>query len=105
MTRSYGRCAVASNPACWHAGRVKVTFDLDPELYRSVRVEAARSDRSIRDVVAAALRLWLDHLEDAEDRASAADALVEYERDGGQAAADFFESLAAETRAEYGADD
>ena len=84
---------------------MKVTFDLDQELYRSVRVEAARSDRSIRDVVADALRLWLDHVEEAEDRGSAADALVEYERDGGTAAADFFETLAAETRAEYGAGD
>jgi hypothetical protein len=81
---------------------MKVTFDLDPELYRSVRVEAARSDRSIRDVVAEALNLWLEQLEEGEDRASAAEALAEYERDGGTAAADFFDSLAAETRAEYG---
>ena len=83
---------------------MKVTFDLDPELYRSVRVEAARSDRSIRDVVAEALGLWLERLEETEDRASAADALAEYERDGGTAAAAFFDSLAAETRAEYGSD-
>ena len=83
---------------------MKVTFDLDPELYRSVRVEAARSDRSIRDVVAEALGLWLDQAEESEDRASAGEALAEYERDGGIAAADFFDSLAAETRAEYGSD-
>ena len=81
---------------------MKVTFDLDPELYRSVKVEAARSDRSVRDIVAAALQAWLDGVEDDEDRASAAEALAEYERDGGTAAADFFASLAAETRAEYG---
>ena len=59
---------------------------------------------SIRDVVAEALGLWLDQLEETEDRASAAEALAEYERDGGTAAADFFDSLAAETRAEYGSD-
>ena len=84
-------------------GRMKVTFDLDPDLYRSVKVEAARSDRSVRDVVAEALESWLQHLEDDEDRTSAAEAMAEYQRDGGTAAADFFESLAAETRAEYGA--
>ena len=83
---------------------MKVTFDLDPELYRSVRVEAARSDRNIRDVVAEALGLWLEQGEETEDRASAAEALAEYERDGGTAATEFFDSLAAETRAEYGSD-
>ena len=84
---------------------MKVTFDIDPDLYRSVRVEAARADRSIRDVVAEALAGWLEAREDDEDRASAADALAEYERDGGAAAADVFEHLAAETRAEYGSGD
>ena len=84
---------------------MKVTFDIDPDLYRSVKVEAARTDRSIRDVVAEALAGWLEHREDDEDRASAADALAEYEREGGTAAADFFEHLAAETRAEYGSRD
>ena len=84
---------------------MKVTFDIDPDLYRSVKVEAARTDRSIRDVVAEALAGWLEVREDDEDRASAADALAEYERDGGTAAADFFEHLAAEARAEYGSRD
>ena len=84
---------------------MKVTFDIDPDLYRSVRVEAARTDRSIRDVVAEALAGWLELREDDEDRASAADALAEYEREGGTAAADFFEHLAAEARAEYGSRD
>ena len=84
---------------------MKVTFDIDPDLYRSVKVEAARTDRSIRDVVAEALAGWLEVREDDEDRASAADALAEYEREGGTAAADFFEHLAAEARAEYGSRD
>jgi len=84
---------------------MKVTFDIDPGLYRSVKVEAARTDRSIRDVVAEALAGWLEVREDDEDRASAADALAEYEREGGTAAADFFEHLAAEARAEYGSRD
>ena len=81
---------------------MKVTFDLDAELYRAVKVEAARSDRSGRDVVAEALDAWLERREADEDRASAAAALEEYRRDGGTAAATFFEHLAAEARAEYG---
>ena len=81
---------------------MKVTFDLDPDLYRSLKVEAARADRSLRDIVADAIGSWLERREDDEDRASAAAALDEYERDGGTAAAEFFEHLAAEARAEYG---
>lgn len=81
---------------------MKVTLDLDPDLYRTLRVEAARSDRSVRDVVADALTAWVERREDEEDRSSAAAALEEYRRDGGTSAAEFFEHLAAETRAEYG---
>lgn len=81
---------------------MKVTIDLDPELYRAVKVEAARSDRSVRDVVDEALARWLEATEAAEDRASAEAALAEYRRDGGESAAAFFGSLAAETKAVYG---
>jgi plasmid stability protein len=83
---------------------MKVTFDLDPDLYRSLKVEAARADRSVRDVVAEAIDLWLVRREEDEDRTSASEALAEYERDGGTAATEFFEHLAAEARAEYGSD-
>jgi len=83
---------------------MKVTFDLDPDLYRTLKVEAARADRSMRDVVGDAIAAWLQHREEDEDRASAAAALEEYQRDGGTAAAAFFEHLAAEARAEYGSD-
>jgi hypothetical protein len=82
---------------------MKITLDVDAELYRAVRVEAARADRSVRDVIAEAMTDWLDRAEEAEDVASAAEALEEYRRDGGTAAADFFEHLAAEAKAEYGA--
>lgn len=88
-----------------HAGMLvlmKITLDVDAALYRAVRVEAARADRSVRDVVAEAMAAWLERAEEAEDRASAAEALEEYRRDGGMAAADFFEHLAAEAKAEYG---
>lgn len=83
---------------------MKVTFDLDADLYRTLKVEAARTDRSVRDVVAEAIAGWLERQEEAEDRASAAEALDEYRRDGGTAAATFFEHLAAEARAEYGSE-
>jgi hypothetical protein len=81
---------------------MKITVDLDPELYRAVKVEAARADRSIRDVLADAISAWLERLEDAEDRDSAAAALEEYRRDGGAAAEAFFQHLAAEAQASYG---
>jgi plasmid stability protein len=77
-------------------------MDLPDELYRAVKVEAARSDRSVREIVDEALEAWLAAVEEAEDRASAADALAEYRRDGGQSADAFFGSLAAETKAAYG---
>ena len=83
---------------------MKATFDLDDELYRAIRVEAARTDRPVREVVAEALEAWLAQAEDAEDRRSAADALAEYRRDGGAAAEEWFGRLAAETRATYGSD-
>ena len=83
---------------------MKVTIDISGELYRAVKVEAARTDRSVRDIVDEALAAWLSGAEDAEDRASAAEALAEYGRDGGATAEAFFGSLAAETRAAYGPD-
>jgi Arc/MetJ-type ribon-helix-helix transcriptional regulator len=81
---------------------MKITVDLEADLYRALKVEAARADRSLRDVIGEALKAWLERAEDEEDRASAEDALTEYRRDGGVAAAEFFERLAAETRAVYG---
>ena len=83
---------------------MKVTIDLDGELYRAVKVEAARSDRSVRDIVDEALAAWLEAAEDLEDRASAQDALDEYRRIGGEAAGSVFGTLAAETQATYGTD-
>lgn len=84
---------------------MKVTIDLDADLYRAVKVEAARADRSVRDIVDEALEAWLETAETKEDRASAEAALVEYRRDGGESAGSFFGSLAAETKATYGPDE
>ncbi len=84
---------------------MKVTIDLDSDIYRAIKVEAARGDRSVREIVDEALAAWLDAAEDREDRVSAAEALAEYRRDGGVDAEAFFATLAAETKATYGDDD
>jgi plasmid stability protein len=84
---------------------MKVTIDLDADLYRAIKIEAARSDRSVRDIVDEAIEAWLAAAEEAEDRASAAEALVEYRRDGGVSAKAFLGTLAAETKAAYGTDE
>ena len=81
---------------------MKITVDLDEQLYRAVKVEAARSDRSVRDAVAEALERWLQDQEDEEDIRLSNEALAEYERDGGVAAAEFYRHLAAEAEAKYG---
>jgi plasmid stability protein len=83
---------------------MKVTIDVPDELYRAVKVEAARTDRSVREIVDEALEAWLTAAEESEDRASAEAALAEYRRDGGEAADSFFGSLAAETKATYDPD-
>jgi hypothetical protein len=85
--------------------RMKVTIDLSEDLYRAVKVEAARSDRSVRELVDEAIGAWLEAAEDREDRASADAALEEYRRDGGEAAEAFLGTLAAETAATYGTDE
>jgi plasmid stability protein len=84
---------------------MKATFDLDDDLYRAIKVEAARLDRSVREIVDEALEAWLARAEDAEDIASAKVALEEYRRDGGVAAEAWFVERAAETRATYAPDE
>jgi hypothetical protein len=82
---------------------MKVTFALeDAELYRDIKVESARSGRSVREIVEEALREWLERHEDAEDAAAAAVALKEYQREGGVGAAVAFDHIAAEVRERYG---
>ncbi len=83
---------------------MKVTVDLDADLYRAIKVEAARSDRSVRDIMDSTLEAWLVAAEDREDRDSAVSAMAEYHRDGGSSAETVFGTLAAETKATYGSD-
>jgi predicted DNA-binding protein len=84
---------------------VKATFDLNAELYRAIKVEAARSDRSVKDIVEEALERWIEALEDAEDIAASDLAMAEYERDGGVSAEEVFAKLAAEHKAAYGSNE
>jgi hypothetical protein len=82
---------------------MKVTFALeDPDLYRDIKVESARSGRSVREIVEEALREWLERHEEGEDREAAAAALEEYRREGGVDAATHFRHLAAEVHERYG---
>jgi plasmid stability protein len=83
---------------------MKATFDLDQDLYRALKVEAARGDRSVREIVEEALEAWLARAEESEDRDSAQAALAEYARDGGASAEAWFETAAAEAKATYDAD-
>jgi predicted transcriptional regulator len=83
---------------------VKVTFELDDELYRAIKVEAARTDRNVRELIEEALGQWLARVEDAEDLESAGAALEEYQRDGGVSAESWFARVAAETKATYAPD-
>jgi hypothetical protein len=83
---------------------MKATFDIDSELYRALKVEAARADRSVREVVEEAIEAWLARAEELEDRESADAALEEYRRDGGASAEHWFVRQAAETKATYGSE-
>lgn len=84
---------------------MKATIDLDGDIYRAIKVEAARLDRSVREIVDEALEAWLARHEDEEDLASASAALEEYRRDGGEAAESWFAARAAEARATYESDE
>jgi len=84
---------------------MKVTIAFrDDELYRSIKVIAARSGRQIRDVVEEALAEWLETRETAEDIAVSRDAIAAFERGEGIDAKAFFEKMVAEGRVEYSPD-
>ena len=80
---------------------MKTTLDIDADLYRAIKVEAARSDRALREIVEEALERWLEAVEDAEDVTASDAAMAEYEKDGGIDAREVFGKLAAEHAAAY----
>jgi predicted transcriptional regulator len=63
------------------AKRMTVVFD-DEELYTALKVEAARRHVPAKDIVAEALREWIQLQEDLEDRQIAEERIAEYERTG-----------------------
>ena len=83
---------------------MKVTIDLDADLYRSLKVEAARGDRSVRDVIAEALAQWLDRREDEETAHRRRRLSPNADATEAPTAAEAFAKLAAETKAEYGSE-
>jgi len=74
----------------------KLTVMLEDELYTATKVEAARHNRILRDVVAEAITEWLEVQEDLELGKLADEAMAEYEEKGGIEAHEFFRQLREE---------
>ena len=76
--------------------RMTVIFE-DEELYTALKVEAARKGRHAKDIVAEAVREWLETKEDEELRADLEEARQEWERQGGVDAGESFRDLNADS--------
>ena len=72
--------------------RMTVIFE-DEALYTALKVEAARKGRHAKDIVAEAVREWLEAREDEELRAGLEEARHEWEREGGVEAGEFFQDF------------
>lgn len=72
--------------------RMTVVFD-DDELYRALKVEAARQGCAAKDIVSEAVRDWLEAHEDAELSEEIEAARQEWEAHGGVEAGEFFRDL------------
>ena len=79
--------------------RMTLVFD-DEELYTTLKIEAVRRRRPAKDLVAEALREWLETQEDAEVLPEIEEARAEWEEKGGIEAGEFFRQLAEEERAQ-----
>lgn len=91
---------------CWHACYMKFTVSLeDDSLYVFLKIEAARSGRTVKELVEVAIKEWVERLEDEEDAREVAKSVAEYEREGGVEFGEFLRTMAAEVRAAYGADE
>ena len=69
--------------------RMTVVFD-DEDLYPELKVEAVRSGRYAKDIVAQAVREWLESKEDQELRAGLEDSRKEWRSQGGVEVGQFF---------------
>ena len=74
--------------------RMTVVFD-DEELYTALKVEAARRGWHAKDIVAEAVREWLEDKEDQELRSGLEEARAEWEDRGGVEAIEFFQNIRA----------
>lgn len=74
-----------------------VVFD-DEELYTALKVEAARSGRHAKDILAQALHEWLEAHEDEQLRRVLAESRDEWQREGGVEAAKFFRKLSRDAK-------
>ena len=71
------------------AKRMTVVFD-DEALYTDLKVAAARSGLHAKDIVAEAIRNWLETKEDEDLRQDLDEARREWETRGGVEAGEFF---------------
>lgn len=75
--------------------RMTIVFD-DEKLYTAVKVEAARKGRHAKDIVAEAVREWLEIQEDRELSVGLDEAIEEWEREGGVEIDEFHRQLKSE---------
>ena len=81
--------------------RMTVVFE-DEALYTAVKVEAAKRNRPLKDLVTDVLREWLEQQEDAELLPLIEASEAEWRQHGGVEAGEFFRQL-REERAGSGA--
>ena len=74
--------------------RMTVIFD-DESLYTALKVEAVRTGRHAKDMVAEAVREWLEAREDEELAKEVEEAHTEWTQQGGVEAGEFFRELKA----------
>jgi hypothetical protein len=74
--------------------RMTVIFE-DEALYTALKVEAARTGRHAKDIIAEAVAQWLEAREDEELLAGLEEAREEWEQQGGVEASKFFGELKA----------
>lgn len=77
------------------AKRMTVVFD-DEKLYTALKVEAVRRGCPAKDIVAGAVREWLEAREDEEMAGELEEARLEWQRQGGVEAVEYFQQAAAE---------
>ena len=72
--------------------RMTIIFE-DEELYTALKVEAARKGRYAKDIVAEAVREWLEAREDEELRTGLEETRQEWQLQEGVEASEFFRNV------------